>query len=187
MNNSKNIIEDFLLLNQEINNKVNSVPKYFKNIYKKIFIKNYKNKLKKVAYKINDTDFIITIDNIKELFGDVFSTFSPNGSFGCIKMISFNTDINSSKDYIVVKGIIDIESDDKIEITYANSENRFDISMRLKNNNKSKPTDPEYNHYTFSGNKLETTNNLYSDTINKINKALIKTISEYIVYCIDEF
>lgn len=171
VNNCDRIIGDFLEINADIvQSETNSkLPKFIR----KRKSKKTRNKLLKSAKKIKNSNYILTTENLRELFVYVYNNYPPKGQYKSIFMVKADEEAKN------IEAVISFDNCKAI-ITIEKGISGFDISISEKKSD----------NYTESCNIH--CNSLYHDNVRseileKINRKLLDDLSNYVIDIISSY
>lgn len=167
------IIGDFIELNADIifYKYLIKGPKWYRT-----FRTNQKYKrLLNALEEFHKSKFILTYQNVAELFIYIYNNFPPKGSYNSIKSTKI-----VGEDARLVYGDLSFENCIAY-ITINRSTGIMDIDAKMK-----KP-DGSSNGCHISLSSLKTDNALVKDIIDALNRQLIEEIYNYIYFTIDQF
>lgn len=167
---STRIIGDFLEINADIVERrfKSKLPKILANIQEKYS----RNKLIKTAKKIQESNMILSIYNLSELFIYTFNNFPPNGKYKSIMISKVVNDSNNIEAVIKFEDIVSIINIDK-------KENTIDVNITQDNNTFFTRCNGLLKH-SKKGSKVDI-------ILMRINKELLNTITDYIIETLESY
>ena len=167
---STRIIGDFLEINADIVERrfKSKLPKILANIEEK----HSRNKLIKSAKKIQESNMILSIYNLSELFIYTFNNFPPNGKYKSIMISKVVNDSNNIEAVIKFEDIVSIINIDK-------KENTIDVNITQDNNT----------FFTRCNGLLKNSKkgSRVDIILMRINKELLNTITDYIIETLESY
>ena len=167
---STRIIGDFLEINADI------VERRFKSKLPKILAdieeKYSRNKLIKTAKKIQESNMILSIYNLSELFIYTFNNFPPNGKYKSIMISKVVNDSNNIEAVIKFEDIVSIINIDK-------KENTIDVNITQDNNTFFTRCNGLLKH-SKKGSRVDI-------ILMRINKELLNMITDYIIETLESY
>lgn len=167
---STRIIGDFLEINADIVERrfKSKLPKILANIEEK----HSRNKLIKSAKKIQESNMILSIYNLSELFIYTFNNFPPNGKYKSIMISKVVNDSNNIEAVIKFEDIVSIINIDK-------KENTIDVNITQDNNTFFTRCNGLLKH-SKKGSRVDI-------ILMRINKELLNTITDYIIETLESY
>lgn len=167
---STRIIGDFLEINADIVERrfKSKLPKILANIEEK----HSRNKLIKTAKKIQESNMILSIYNLSELFIYTFNNFPPNGKYKSIMISKVVNDSNNIEAVIKFEDIVSIINIDK-------KENTIDVNITQDNNTFFTRCNGLLKH-SKKGSRVDI-------ILMRINKELLNTITDYIIETLESY
>ena len=164
------LIGDFLEINADIVERrfKSKLPKILANIEEK----HSRNKLIKTAKKIQESNMILSIYNLSELFIYTFNNFPPNGKYKSIMISKVVNDSNNIEAVIKFEDIVSIINIDK-------KENTIDVNITQDNNTFFTRCNGLLKH-SKKGSKVDI-------ILMRINKELLNTITDYIIETLESY
>lgn len=178
MNNKNRIIGDFLEINSNILEYQMSGKNFLDKFYKKIKSKRYRKKLLNAARKLKDSNYVLNIHNVAELFCTTFNNYPPKGNFGHV----FYSKINNG-DNDLINGIIQYgKLEDNLQAVFVINlkENKMEITINNSDYN-------EENNYYIELTEMKTENKQTKVIVETINRLMLETISDYIEEIVSKF
>ena len=172
LENNGRIIGDFLEINADIVQKrfKSKLPSFLANIDEKY----YRNKLIKRAKKMKNSNMILSIYNIYELFVYTYNNFPPDGKYKSIWRSKIMVSDNNVEAEAVIKfdNITSIISIDKNEET-------LDVNI-LEENNQYYTRCNKLLKHSKKGSKIDI-------LLMRINKELLNIITDYIIETLEAY
>lgn len=170
-NDTNRIIGDFLEINSDIiSRQVKSkLPKFISNVV----YNRYRKKLRKTVTKLQNSNMVLTKENLAEYFIYCYNNFPPKGSYRSVNKVLYNEDTNK------VEAIIKFESKQAI-IDIEDNYDGFTIGVKDKDIDTG-----NWNNFSIHCIKLESNMNIASEVLKEINKQLLDDICIFILSNID--
>lgn len=165
IDNNDRIIGDFLEINADIEKKrsKSKLPKFIANMQSKIYRKKLLNKVT----KLRNSNYILTTENLIELFNYVY--ISSNMHYKSIQSVT----ISNYQNIICLEALI-VFDNCKVIINIDQPNNGFDISISEKIDNDNSES---CNIHRYS---LEDEGKIRARVLNKVNKQLLNDICDFI-------
>lgn len=170
--NTNRIIGDFLEVNADIVSfeHTSKLPK----IIKKIISISQRSKLKKSVNKMRK-GFILTTDNISELFVYIYNNYPPHGSFKSIKTCKIN-----DEDAKEIEGVLAFDNH-QVVITIDKNIPGFDIVV------KTRKEDGGIDGISIHIDKMYSDKKHCHDIILKVNEILLNDLCDYILSVLNNY
>lgn len=171
------LIGDFLEINADIiyQRQISKLPKLFSNMKAKY----YHKKLIKRVNRLKKSNYILTRDNLSELFSYIYNNFPPYGSYKSILTSKINNEDATQVEGVILFGSTELKSytniySYKAVISIDNEINKMDVMVNLQKGD-------DYENLFFEIDKLYSENNKTSEILEILNKQLLDDLTDYIL------